>query len=179
MSQPNSYLKQLLQTLPQQGKLEWIGVRPAREAVMQSVDCAEVTIGNGITGDRFRGRPNSKRQVTLIQSEHLPVIASLLHKNRVKPQCLRRNLMVQGINLLALKDQFFKIGDVILQGTGLCHPCSKMEKTLGAGGYNAVRGHGGITAKVIQPGILKVGESVVFLKQQKQQTQPTELPAGY
>ncbi len=165
MSQPTSTLKQLLKTLPQQGTLEWIGVRPARGEAMQSVDCAEVSPGNGITGDRFKGRAHSKRQVTLIQSEHLPVIASLLHNNGVEPHSLRRNLLVQGINLLALKDQLFKIGDLILEGTGLCHPCSKMEKTLGPGGYNAMRGHGGITAKVIQPGVLRVGDPVVFLQQ--------------
>jgi MOSC domain-containing protein YiiM len=66
-----------------------------------------------------------------------------------------------GINLLALKDQQFQIGEVLFQGTGICAPCSRMEETLGNGGYNAVRGHGGITAKVLKVGTISIGDSVV------------------
>lgn len=156
-------MQQLLNTLPQQGRLEWIGVRPARNEPMMVVDEAEVSIGNGITGDRFKGKAHSKRQVTLIQQEHLPVIASLAHLDDVSARMLRRNLVVSGINLLALKDKTFQVGDVVLQYTGLCHPCSKMEKLLGAGGYNAMRGHGGITASVIKGGIIRVNDKVFYL----------------
>ncbi|PWK47856.1 MOSC domain-containing protein [Pleionea mediterranea] len=153
-------MQQLLNTLPQKGRLEWIGVRPARNEPMIDVDQAEVTIGNGITGDRFKGKANSKRQVTLIQQEHLPVIASLTQIDKVSASMLRRNLVVSGINLLALKDQTFQVGEVVLQFTGLCHPCSKMEKLLGPGGYNAMRGHGGITASVIKGGVIRLNDSV-------------------
>ena len=68
--------------------------------------------------------------------------------------------MVSGINLLALKEREFKIGSAILKMTGLCHPCSRMEETFGEGGYNAVRGHGGITARIIKPGIIKLLDEV-------------------
>jgi len=156
-------MQQLLNTLPQQGRLEWIGVRPARNEPMMVIDEAEVSIGNGITGDRFKGKARSKRQVTLIQQEHLPVIASLAHLDDVSASMLRRNLVVSGINLLALKDKTFQVGDVVLQYTGLCHPCSKMERLLGAGGYNAMRGHGGITASVIKGGVIRVNDKVCSL----------------
>ena len=68
--------------------------------------------------------------------------------------------MVSGINLLALKDKRFRAGDVLLEYTGACHPCSKMERALGAGGYNAMRGHGGITARVLEAGLLRIGDRV-------------------
>ena len=78
----------------------------------------------------------------------------------VDPALLRRNIAVAGINLLALKGQQFVIGQARLEYTGLCHPCSFMETTFGAGGYNAVRGHGGITARVLQSGLIGIGDNV-------------------
>ena len=78
----------------------------------------------------------------------------------MRPEQLRRNLLISGIPLLALKDRRFWVGGVLLEGTGECHPCSRMEETLGAGGYNAVRGHGGITARVITGGPIRTGDAV-------------------
>ena len=98
--------------------------------------------------------------MTLIQKEHIDAVASLLHKNKIAPEELRRNIVVSGINLLALKDREFKIGTAVLKMTGLCHPCSRMEENFGEGGYNAVRGHGGINACVISTGIIKLQDKV-------------------
>lgn len=153
-------LQTLLDTLPQQGRVEWIGVRPARGETMASLDRAIVTPGLGLEGDRFRGRETSRRQVTLIQHEHLHAIASLLHRETLAPEIVRRNIVVSGLNLLALKGKTFRIGGVVLEYTGLCHPCSKMESALGPGGYNAMRGHGGITARVVEGGEVAVGDEV-------------------
>ena len=111
----------------------------------------------GLAGDR-RTTPG-KRAVTLIQAEHLPVI-SALSGTEATPHLLRRNIVVAGINLLALRKAEFRIGTALLRGTGLCAPCSRMEEALGHGGYNAVRGHGGITAEVIDPGKVALGDAV-------------------
>lgn len=156
-------IKELIQTLPQSGRLEWIGIRPARNQPVQVIDSAQLVVGSGIDGDRFKGNINSKRQVTLLQQEYLAVIASLLGQKEIDPRLLRRNLLISGINLNALKDQYFSIGEVVLKGTGFCHPCSKMEHQLGSGGYNALRGHGGITAKVITEGSIKLKDEVTFI----------------
>lgn len=91
------------------------------------------------------------------------VIAKLINADTISAESLRRNLVVEGINLLALKDKQFTIGDCTLEGTGQCHPCSRMENTLGKGGYTAVLGHGGITAKVISDGSITIGDSVALL----------------
>ena len=97
------------------------------------------------------------RQVTLIQAEHLEVLASMLGLSKILPEFTRRNIVVRDINLLSLKGKQFNIGEAILEYSGECHPCSRMEKNLGPGAYNAMRGHGGITAKVINSGIIKLG----------------------
>ena len=153
-------MAELLGMLPQTGRLEWIGLSPASRGPITSVSEALVRVGTGLDGDHHSPSGRGKRQVTLIQAEHLPVIASLLGRESIGPELLRRNLAVSGINLLALKDRRFRIGEVLLEGTGLCHPCSRMEETFGPGGYNAVRGHGGITARVIEEGMIRVGDSI-------------------
>lgn len=153
-------IKELLATIPQTGRVEWIGLRPAHRAPVQVVDTAQAEAGRGLLGDRYAESPGTKRQVTLIQAEHLPAIADLTGHARIPPEWLRRNLVISGINLLALRDRQFRIGAVLLEGTGLCHPCSRMEEILGAGGYNAMRGHGGITARVLTGGRLQVGDPV-------------------
>lgn len=158
----NSPLHALLETLPQRGQVEWIGVRPARGAAMLEPDSAELVSGGGLAGDRFGGRADSPRQVTLIQYEHLAVIAACVGLSRVEPALLRRNIAISGINLLALKGKRFQLGTALLEFSGLCHPCSKMESALGAGGYNALRGHGGITARVLESGKIARGDSLCF-----------------
>lgn len=161
---PDSPLSKLLDTLPQTGEVRWMGLRPARRAPMTVVAEVEARVDAGLVGDRWRGRPGGKRQVTLIQAEHLAVIAALLGLERVDPAQLRRNIAVAGINLLALKGRRFRIGEAVLEATGPCDPCSRLEETFGPGGYNAVRGHGGINARVLQGGLIRLGDPVRMLE---------------
>ena len=162
MFEKRSPLHRLLSNLPQTGKLEWIGIRPERRGPLDRVKSCNITKGGGLEGDHFSGSSQSKRQVTLIQSEHLPVIASCLGRSSIEPELLRRNLVVSGVNLLAFKNRQFRVGGVVLEMTGLCHPCSRMEDIFGNGGYNAVRGHGGITARVIEEGNIHIGDAVAL-----------------
>ena len=113
----------------------------------------------GLEGDHYQNHGGS-RQVTLIQAEHLEVLASLLGLNKIAPELTRRNIVVRDINLLSLKGKRFHVGQALLEYSGECHPCSRMENNLGQGAYNAMRGHGGITAKVVTGGIIKLGDFV-------------------
>ncbi|MEL6767438.1 MAG: MOSC domain-containing protein [Pseudomonadota bacterium] len=141
----------------QAGRVTWLGVRPERHAPLLPLERAEID-ACGLRGDH-RSRPG-KRAVSLIQAEHLPVIAALLGIDAVPPETLRRNIVVAGINLLGLRNRRFRIGTAVFEGTGLCAPCSRMEATLGEGGYSAVRGHGGITAAVLEGGTVSLGDNV-------------------
>jgi MOSC domain-containing protein YiiM len=159
---PDSPLGRLMATLPRGGRVEWIGLRPAREPVMVAVDTVHATAGGGLDGDRYKGSSGA-RGVTLIQAEHLPAIAALAGHDAIAPATLRRNLVVSGIPLVALKGRRFRVGDVVLEGTESCDPCSRMEAALGPGGFNAMRGHGGLCARIVEGGTLRIGDVVEAL----------------
>lgn len=146
-----------------EGRVEVIVVRNSPRELAHTVESTMALAGVGLADDRLgrRGEAElSTRQVTLIQAEHLDVIASLARVGRVDPVGLRRNLVVSGINLLALKNARLQVGDALLEIVGPCHPCSRMEETIGLGGYAAMRGHGGMTARVITTGSISVGDVV-------------------
>ena len=127
---------------------------------MRAVDEVVAEAGKGLVGDRYKGG-SGKRGITLIQAEHLPVIAALSGHAGIAPATLRRNLVVSGIPLVALKGRRFRIGGVLLEGSDACDPCSRMEAALGPGGYNAMRGMGGLCARILEGGAINVGDAVV------------------
>lgn len=161
----------LLDNTPFAGRLVWIGTAAARRQEIESVGNVLLEVGTGLAGDHHAISGKSKRQVTIIQAEHLPVVASILGIAVVKPEQCRRNLAVSGINIAALKGDRFRIGTTLLEGTGFCHPCSRMNETLGPGGCHAMRGHGGITAIVIEGGTISVGDAVTSLGPADSQSQ--------
>ena len=161
-------LRELVTRFPIAGRLQAIFLRPARGAPVLRPTAAIAVEGRGLQGDRTAGgRGGGRRQVTLVQAEHLPVVAGLLRRDAVDPADLRRNLVVSGLNLVAARSPFpdlavrLHVGpEVVLELTGPCDPCSKMEERLGPGAYNALRGHGGMTARVLRGGRLAIGDEV-------------------
>lgn len=154
-----------LKILPQRGRLEWIGRSSHHRSIIEPITQGTLIAEKGLAGDyHCKRRTNAKRQVTLIQREHLQAVGGFLHRDEIPPELLRRNLVVSGINLLALKGTKFRIGSCVLEWTGSCDPCSRMEENLGPGGLNAMRGHGGITARVIIGGPIAIGDEVAVLQ---------------
>ena len=167
-------LRALTRPTAASGRLEGIWLRPSRGVAAVSTAQALAIAGSGLQGDRTAARARSqgpagggKRQVTLLQAEHLPLLAAWTGRAVLSAAVLRRNLVIAGLNLLAARSPFadqplqLHLGpEVVLEITGPCDPCSKMEAALGPGGYNAMRGHGGLTARVLQGGCIRVGDAV-------------------
>lgn len=146
-----------------EGRVDAIVVRGSPRAAARTVPGTVALAGIGLADDRLGLRGESElstRQVTLIQAEHLAVIALLARVDRVDPVALRRNLVVSGINLLALRNARLQVGGALLEIVGPCQPCSRMEDAIGPGGYAAMRGHGGMTARVLSGGAIDVGDPV-------------------
>lgn len=171
MAEPKT-LKDLVLQFPQTGRIDAIILRPGRREPALSVPEARAEPGYGLIGDRRAekqrgGAAARKRELTLVQGEHLPMIASWCGVDAIDSCQLRRNLVVSGINLLSMKSPFrdlcceWQIGEsACIIVTGSCDPCSLMETDVGYGAYNAMRGHGGLTAMIVAAGVIRVGDSV-------------------
>jgi MOSC domain-containing protein YiiM len=153
-------IKELMQRFSKPGVVAAISVRPGRMEPAIVLDHVRAIEKKGLEGDRSIG---GNRQVTFIQKEHMAAVASFLGKPSLEFTVTRRNILVEGMNLLSLKGKQFQIGEAILEYSGECHPCSRMEEALGEGGYNAMRGHGGITAKIIKSGLISKGDAVCIV----------------
>lgn len=155
-------LAKLTSQFPRSGCVQWIGLRPKRDVPMQEVNEANAISGKGLQGDRYASG-SGKRGITLIQAEHLPVIAALSGHEKIAPATLRRNIVISGIPLIALIGKKFRIGDALFEGTDACDPCERMEAALGPGAYNAMVGHGGLCARILQGGKISIGDSLVAI----------------
>ena len=151
-----SEIRDLMRRHTSPGRVDWIGLRPARLATLEIVDSVDAT-SDGLIGDHFTS--GGKRALTLIQAEHLPVIAAIA-RAQVTPEMLRRNIVISGINLTALRHHELQLGTATIKLSGPCAPCSRMEKTIGSGGYNAMRGHGGWYAEILTPGTIRIGDNL-------------------
>jgi MOSC domain-containing protein YiiM len=153
--------------------VESIFIADAAAAPMRSIQSAKVIAGRGIEGDRyFDGRgafssmPGTGRAITLIAAEAIEAIAAD-HQLDLSNGKSRRNLVTRGIDLGALVNKCFTIGDVVLIGSRLCAPCKYLERLIAPGLYEAIKGRGGLRADVLRSGTIRPGDALRVLAQRQ------------
>lgn len=131
--------------------------KPAGRTPMHRVLEAELVAGKGIVGDRFFGwKDEYPGQVTLFSLEVHEALCSELGVFDRSPDVYRRNLIVSGADLNSLIGQEFEIQGVRLLGVSECSPCYWMDGAFAPGAEAALKGRGGLRAKVLTSGSLRV-----------------------
>ena len=145
--------KDLVDTAAQTGTVTGICVRPHKREPAVAVQ--EWPLG----AKELDHARRSKRAVTLIAVEDLAAASATLG-SEVRHVDTRRNVLVEGVNLLTLIGRQFQVGEVVLEGTQCCDPCQLMEKTVGEGAFAALVGRGGLCASVVKSGTIRVGDTI-------------------
>lgn len=131
---------------------------PAGETPIQAVDEVACDAGRGIRGDRFYDyRPDYKGQITFFSSEVYETLCRQLGVTDRDPSVLRRNAIVSGADLNALIGQEFEVQGIRFLGTQEAAPCYWMNGAVCQGAEEALRGQGGLRAKILSSGVLRCG----------------------
>ena len=130
--------------------------QPPGEAPMIEVDQVTCVAGKGLEGDRFFGwKEDYKGQVTFFAHEVYESLCEQFGVTGVAPSVFRRNLITKGIDLNALIGQEFEVEGVRFFGTEESKPCHWMNQAFAEGAEAAIRGRGGLRAKILSDGVLR------------------------
>ncbi len=130
--------------------------QPAGEHPMIEVTEAECVAGKGITGDRFFDyKPDYKGQITFFSQEVYEDLCRSLNLVEVLPSVFRRNVIVEGVNLNELIGKEFEIQGIRFLGTVEATPCYWMNGAVAEGAEKAMKGRGGLRAKILTSGTLR------------------------
>jgi MOSC domain len=145
------------------GTVTAIVLAPAAEAPLRSVERAQAIAGRGLLGDRYADGTGTfspgggrGRDLTLVAAEVLEDVG-------LDPVEARRNLIVRGVDLDALRGRRFRVGAVECLGQRRCEPCAHLERLTRPGVLRALAHRGGLRADVLRGGDLRVGDPVEAL----------------
>jgi len=144
----------------------YIGQDPenAKSAQMDSVSSVDCVAGSGLRGDRFFGyKENYIGQATFFSAEVLQGVMEHTGADSCPPYAMRRNIMISGINLNDLIGREFEIDGVRFYGTEECAPCRWMDRSIGDGAREYLKGRGGLRAKILSSGTLSCGQKEILV----------------
>ncbi|MFW5911577.1 MAG: MOSC domain-containing protein [Halolamina sp.] len=150
------------------GTVEQIHVAGEAGAPPEPRETVEAVVGKGLTGDRYFENEGTfstddedrTRDLTLIEAEAIEQ-AEADYDVAFEPGIHRRNLTVRGVGLNHLLGRRFRVGDVVVEGTELCEPCTYLERKLEAKGVREALVHrGGLRCGIVESGEIAVGDDV-------------------
>jgi len=151
------------------GFVESIFLAPEGGAQMKNVQVATALEGCGLEGDRYcAGTGHWSRfgrvcEVTFIAAEDLDDIARETCVG-VKNGEHRRNIVTRGISLKTLRrGERFRVGEVVFDYRGPRSVCRYIERLTAPGMTQALKSRGGICARVIENGTVRVGDEIELL----------------
>ena len=132
--------------------------QPASEHPSIEVPEIRCLAGRGIEGDRFLDfKPDYKGQLTFFAAEVYDELCAQLEMWDKPPSAFRRNVITRGVDLNSLIGCEFMIQGVTFLGTAECSPCEWQDGAFAPGTEAALQGRGGLRAKILTDGVLRVG----------------------
>ena len=138
------------------------GREPGTHPIIE-VDTVECVAGKGLVGDRYFGhKEDYKGQITFFALEIHQQLCALFDQPKTPPSVYRRNAITAGFDLNALIGREFAIQGVRFLGMEECSPCYWMDRAVALGAELAMKGRGGLRAKILTSGTLRCnrGETV-------------------
>ncbi len=130
--------------------------QPADTNPTLTVDTVECVKGYGLRGDRFFGyRPDYKGQATFFAAEVWEALCAEFKVADRDVSVFRRNIITRGIDLNSLIGQEFTVQGIRFVGTGEARPCHWMDQAFAPGAEDALKGRGGLRARVLSDGVLR------------------------
>ena len=131
--------------------------QPAGTSPIIEVSEVECIAGKGLRGDRFFGwKEDYKGQVTFFEEEQYGRLCEKFVITHLPPSVFRRNIITRGVDLNTLIGVEFDLQGVRFLGTQESAPCYWMNQAFAEGAEEALKGHGGLRAKILSNGILRV-----------------------
>jgi MOSC domain-containing protein YiiM len=138
--------------------------KPAGDSPIATVNTVTCRAGRGLVGDRFFDyKPDYQGQVTFFDWEVYEAIKIALNVPDLSPSAFRRNVLVEGMDLMALVGQKFRLGGIDFEGACEAKPCYWMEQAVAPGAEAWLRGKGGLRAKILCDGVLRPGRHELTL----------------
>jgi MOSC domain-containing protein YiiM len=130
--------------------------KPSGKNPIEEVDALDCVADKGITGDRFFDyKPDYKGQITFFEIETHQRLCEAFAVFDKGPETYRRNVITEGIDLNTLIGKEFEVQGVRFLGTEEAKPCFWMEEAFCVGAEEALKGKGGLRAKILTSGSLK------------------------
>lgn len=142
----------------------YIGQNPedAKSQTMNPVSRVECIAGSGLKGDRFFNyKEDYIGQATFFSAEVLRGVMEHTGADSCPPYAMRRNIMVSGVDLNELIGCEFEINGVLFLGTEECAPCRWMDRSIGEGAREFLKGQGGLRVKILTSGTLQCGPAEI------------------